>query len=290
MRDLNKFLDSTGAGWCIENAFAINNDGQIAAYGRGPHGANHGVLLTPVAPSLPGPRILEAAVGGLTWAGTSYAMPDGDASQLLPLPWTRINQVSVVVDERVNMPSDSATLEGDDGTIYALFGPVLNDGPEPGTIKATWLAEAPLGLGDYTLRISDSVRDNDGHRLDGEWVNGVSALSGNGIAGGDFAFRFRVLPGDVNQDGAVTVLDWAEVRDRRGATPASPNWSAFHDIDRRGFVDQVDFDTVPRTAFTFLPAMPAAGLSDAAAVPEPAPIALAMTGILAAIRRARRHR
>ena len=51
--------------------------------------------------------------------------------------------------------------------------------------------------------------------LDGEWTNPASTTdtgdsvypSGNGTTGGNFNFRFNVLPGDANQDGLVNISD-----------------------------------------------------------------------------------
>ena len=53
-----------------------------------------------------------------------------------------------------------------------------------------------------------AVTDANGDALDGEWTDGVSQYpSGDSIAGGDFAFRVNVLPGDVNHSGVVNGLD-----------------------------------------------------------------------------------
>ncbi len=62
MQDLNQMLDSSGAGWHIGVATAINNLGQITGAGTAPDGDTHAFLLTPV----PEPSsFLLLAVGGL---------------------------------------------------------------------------------------------------------------------------------------------------------------------------------------------------------------------------------
>jgi hypothetical protein len=151
------------------------------------------------------------------------------------------------------------------------------------------MLEAFLELGDYLLTVDDSVTDSTGRPLDGEWLNSVTDISGDGAAGGDFVFHFRVLPGDVNQDGAVTVLDFAEIRDRLGATSASPNYNIFHDIDRRGTVDAIDFMTIPRgAAFTSLPPIstsPSGNIS----VPEPHTAILPAVGLFLMVCERRRR-
>ena len=43
--------------------------------------------------------------------------------------------------------------------------------------------------------------------LDGEWQDGVSTVSGGGTPGGDFQFRFNVLPGDATNSGNVVAAD-----------------------------------------------------------------------------------
>jgi hypothetical protein len=197
----------------------------------------------------------------------------------------------VVLDEEVQLELDDARLLGSDGTEYHLFGPITSAGPEPGTLRALFMLESPLDRGEYELRLRDAIRDEDGDRLDGEWTDGTSAESGDGVPGGDFIYHFRVLPGDVNQDGAVSVLDWAEVRDRRGSRLGEALYSVFHDIDRRGSVDGVDFDLLPRLMFTSV--LPPAGVGvRGQVVPEPstawfALVASAVLGMLSKCRMAR---
>ncbi|MHB1037418.1 MAG: Ig-like domain-containing protein [Pirellulales bacterium] len=62
--------------------------------------------------------------------------------------------------------------------------------------------------------------------------------SGNGTAGGDFVFRFRVLPADANQDGAVDIFDVAKLQasfgQDHGMMPADG------DFDGNGTVDIFD--------------------------------------------------
>ena len=66
---------------------------------------------------------------------------------------------------------------------------------------------------------SDPIEDAAGNRLDGDWTNPTSTSdtgdrvypSGNGVAGGNFDFRFNVLPGDANQDGVVNFSDLNKV-------------------------------------------------------------------------------
>lgn len=244
---------------------------------------------SPPPPPIPGPRVAGVKIGGLTWNGGGYAVPDGGPEQLLSLPWTRINQVSITFDGEVTIPFDAVRIEDSAGNEQPAFGPIISAGPNSGEMTATWMLEDVLTIGDYFVRVADAVVNAAGRQLDGEWADGVSSVSGDGAFGGDFVYRLRVLPGDVNRDGVVNIADWAEVRDRRGATPGSPAFSIFHDIDRRGAVDRVDFDFIPRNAFTSLPPLGLPAASDSAAVPEPATHALVIASIsILAFRRLRR--
>jgi probable HAF family extracellular repeat protein len=267
-------------GWILTEANGITSDGMtIVGSGINPAGQQEGWIVTLPPPR--GPRVESVSVGGLTWAGNAYTIPDGSPAQLLPMPWNRLNQVSVVFDQSVSIELDDVRLIDNDGTEYELFGPILSTGPELGTVRALFMLENPLDLGDYELRLLDTIRDNELDRLDGEWIDGVSSQSGDGAVGGDFVYHFRVLLGDTNQDGAVNVLDWAEVRDRQGSRPGDAAYLIFHDIDRRGSVDLVDFDLVPRRAFTGLPPWPMVGAPQSIVVSEPAASALAVATLVA---------
>jgi hypothetical protein len=218
---------------------------------------------------LAGPKVTAVAVGGLTWNADGYSIPLGMFDQSLPLPFTRINQVSLTFDEHVTFGDAQATLTDAAGNEYSVFGPLVSPGAEPGTLKATWQTEEFLALGRYELRLGDAILDDDGNPLDGEWTNDVSTKSGDGQPGGEFAFAFNVRPGDVNQNGIVNLFDWLEVRNLRGAAFGSLEYNILHDIDGRHGIDTADFFAVPLRAFDILPPLPA---PSAAAVPEPSGI------------------
>lgn len=48
MQDLNTLMDSTGTGWTLSQATAINDNGQIVGHAVYKNGTSHGFLLTPV--------------------------------------------------------------------------------------------------------------------------------------------------------------------------------------------------------------------------------------------------
>lgn len=222
-----------------------------------------------------GPRVAGVEVGGLTWVAGGHDIALGSEDQLLPLPWTRVNQVSVEFSEHVTLDGQAATLIDGDGNSYALFGPTLSPGDEPGTVRASWQLEEFLDTGRYTLRLDDGILDDDGLSLDGDWTDGASAVSGDGAPGGDFVFTFNILAGDANQDGLVNVLDMIEIRNLQGATLGSGEYSLFHDIDTRGSITVADVLLAGVRAYDVLP--PTAPAS-AAAVPEPSGCLLTLLG------------
>lgn len=224
------------------------------------------------------PHVTAVEIGGLSWATDRYAMPIGSAEQLTPLPWTRMNQIALRFDEEVVIPAGAIGLSDSRGNEYPLFGPFTGladsgDGP-----LAIWMTESFLPLGEYTLTLRDTVEGDEGTQLDGEWVDGASAVSGDGPAGGDFEFRFRVLPGDANQDGIVNVFDMIEIRNHLGTTTGGEGYSQFHDIDTRGSITLADVLAAGVRAYDVLPTQTAA--QNTAAVPEPSAFALATLAVV----------
>jgi len=61
MIDLNSVLDGSGAGWTLEVATALNDNGQIVGYGVNPSGQTDAFLLNPV----PEPSTCAMLIGGL---------------------------------------------------------------------------------------------------------------------------------------------------------------------------------------------------------------------------------
>ena len=154
-----------------------------------------------------------------------YSIPVGNGSQLVTLPWGNIDQIKVVFSENVTVNQDDLKLDGVNLAAYA-FKPDLPDGSpndgfvyNPATFTATWTLTGPIGSDKLLLQLnadgSNPIEDAAGNRLDGEWTNPTSTTqsssstypSGNGTAGGDFSFRFNVLPGDATGNGTVDTGD-----------------------------------------------------------------------------------
>src|SRR5206468_2162311 len=119
------------------------------------------------------------------------------------------------------------------------------------TRTATWTLGRAIGSDRVVLRLrSDAGADANtgvsagGEPLDGEWADGADAYpSGDGTAGGDFAFRVNVLPGDVNRDGVVNAQDLGRVRARQqtragsSAAATAVDYGAFEDVNGDGRIN-----------------------------------------------------
>ena len=151
--------------------------------------------------------------------GVGYAIPDGP-NQLLPLPGSNLNEVIIEFNKDVNVTEGDLALTGVNVPTYG-FSAFSYDAVAH---RATWTISQNLSrdklLVDLDGSTASAVVDLVGKRLDGDWTNptwsppsaptgGDAWPSGDGTAGGDFQFRINVLPGDINQDGTVSVTDLA---------------------------------------------------------------------------------
>ena len=182
--------------------------------------------------------------------------------QLATLPWTNIDQIKIAFNENVSVDQADLKMGGVNVAGYA-FKPDLPDGStgdgfvyDPATFTATWTLTQPIATDKLMLRLnadgSSPIVDDFGSRLDGEWTNPASTTqtsssaypSGNGTAGGDFLFRFNVLPGDVDQSGKVILADYSAVLSRNNALPGDSNYSVFGDVNGSGKITLADCSAV----------------------------------------------
>ncbi|MHB1036111.1 MAG: dockerin type I domain-containing protein [Pirellulales bacterium] len=204
---------------------------------------------------------------GSAWASgfpsySGYAIPVGSGAQLAMLPWTNIDQIKIAFSEDAAVGQDDLGLSGVNPAEYAFKPDLPNGAPDdgfvydPATFTATWTLTEPIGSDRLMLRLdadgSNAIRDAAENRLDGEWTNPVNTSdtttdtypSGNGTAGGDFLFRLNILPGDVDQNGAVDIFDVAVLQREYGTTVgATP---ADGDFDGNGTVDIFDVAVLQR--------------------------------------------
>ena len=198
-------------------------------------------------------------------AGSSaygFAVPGG-AAQLDELSWVNVNEVSVTFSEDVVVDAGDLALRGLNVVNYALDPAYFSY--NNATRTATWrLAGGAFFRNDKVLLDLDAdgpdgVRTAGGTYLDGNWANGADAFpSGDGAAGGDFRFRFNMLPADVNRNGSVLANDASEVKAKFFSSTANPGsgaaaYSIYHDVNGSGNIIAGDFSDVKTRFFQSLP-------------------------------------
>ncbi|MHB1037685.1 MAG: Ig-like domain-containing protein [Pirellulales bacterium] len=236
------------------------------------------------------PTVTNVLVGGSGWTGDfladlnaagsqnvgGYSIPVGSGRQLAPLGWGNIDQIKIVFNENVGVDQTDLVLSGIHGGLYDIAGALFTY--DPTTFTAMWQLPQAIGPDKLVMSLnvegSGPVQDPAGNRLDGEWTNplnpwdtGTSTYpSGNSYAGGDFVFRFRVLPCDANQDGAVDIFDVAKLQVNYGQT--SGMMPADGDFDGNGTVDIFDVALL-QVAYerTLEPPAPAPAAAPGAAFP-----------------------
>ena len=172
-------------------------------------------------------------VGSTSWTGSlanGYSIPVGSGTQLLDIAMRQIStRSSVTFNENVTVDQSDLLLTGVNVPSYNVTGGTFSYNST--TFTATWTLPQSIGADKLMLALnadgSDPIHDAAGNHLDGEWTNPTSTTStsgsvypsGNGTAGGNFDFRFNVLPGDANQDSVVDVTDLGSVG-RIGSRPA----------------------------------------------------------------------
>jgi fibronectin type 3 domain-containing protein len=264
---LNNLSSLTTQAGTYELTFTAAGSGVIDAVGNG---ASSNASMAFVITHAP-PQVAAVYVSSSAWQQTflNYLASSGQgdaqlgyrvsagANQLGSLPWTNINVISIQFTEDVTINTAQAGL--------ALVG--SPDLPAPpalsaasfsyssATRAATWVYRTALPLDKYLISIpSGAVTNGLGAALDGEFITSTSNYpSGDGAAGGDFNFRFNILPGDVDQNGVVTGLDGGDVRQHFLQFPSSPNYVSLYDTYGKGAITGLDLLTVQGTLLTQLP-------------------------------------
>lgn len=229
-----------------------------------------GSAALPVTVDTAAPAVSAVIVSGSAWAGngfaaalqalglgdgTGYAVPGG-AAQLAPLPWENVNRVTLRLTEPLAAAglADLLLL----GVTQPLYQPTAFD---PGTL--TWTLPAAIGNDRLQLLLAPQLADVAGNLLDGDWAGAGAGPdtfpSGDGAPGGDFVFRFNVLPGDVDRNGAVNIFDTLDTRNRQGTSASSPgtppqDYDAFRDPNADAAINIFDTLSVRNRQGSTLPA------------------------------------
>jgi hypothetical protein len=181
-------------------------------------------------PDSVGAKVMQVRVGGTIWARPSVAVSVGSGSQLEPLPWTTIDQITITFSEPVTIGAGALQIESVVGAEYAVTPDVDADTP---TLSVTWTIDRAIAADRLELDLeSEAVLDGAGNLLDGDWTDATSVFpSGKGTNGGDFRFQFNALPGDVDRNGVVELADQQAVFSR-----------VFNSLGMAEYLDAVDID------------------------------------------------
>jgi hypothetical protein len=242
------------------------------------------------------PRVVDVEVASTAWTSEfldyvngsdntsrGYSIPFG-STQLNSLTWSNIDQISIRFSEDVYIDVADLSLSGVN-TIAYQFDDFHYD---PIDHVATWSLATPLDNDRFQIDIdtngADAVRDLEGNLLDGEWINKVSTISGNGTAGGDFHFTFHVLPTDIDNNGRITSTDYALIYQLNGKSLADSTYKAARDIDGNGVIDSHDWQEAIDRYFEQRPVgNPAGASNDAPTITDVELVAITDTEIDTAI-------
>lgn len=220
------------------------------------------------------PQVVDVAVSSSQWApafisnleshnlGTQgYSLPNG-ANQLKAVPWTNIDTIRIKFSKEVSVQASDLSVSGVNTTAYAFS----NFTYDSSSHTAVWQLAAPITNDKILLDLSgdglDPVQDSENNLLDGEWTNGSSSISGNGVAGGDFEFRINALIGDADGSGAISIGDYMLTRSLDGKTTQDSTYNPLRDIDGDGDIDSTDWMAVYSRVGNTLPTGNPAGQSN----------------------------
>ena len=192
-----------------------------------------------------------------------YSIPVGSSAQLKTVPWNNLDQIRITFSDDVNVQMGDLSVSGVNQTAYA-FSDFSYD---PNAYTAVWTLAAPFATDKLLLDLDgdgiDPVADSSENILDGEWTTESSTYeSGDGTAGGDFEFRFNVLPGDASQDNSINYTDSYLVLTSRGKEAGMTGYSIFRDIDGDGVVTTDDWYDVYFSMGHTLPTGDPAGMTN----------------------------
>jgi VCBS repeat-containing protein len=217
------------------------------------------VEIDVTAETADGPKISTVLVSSTVWTNDfrnfvdddnratpslGYPIPSG-TEQAAILPWVNVNQIILSFDSDVSASLDVSDFEirgtsglradASNASIPAIIGMETTENSVILTLNQSIDASEIV-----LIAKSDGIFDTSGRRLNGEWSNGSSSFpSGTGAAGGDFAFEFRVLPGDVTRNGTVTTSDTSAIP--AGASFVFlPGFDKFKDVDGSGVINSSD--------------------------------------------------
>lgn len=181
------------------------------------------------------PKVQQVIVGSSQWtaefgaqlaqlgigSAAGYRVPAG-SDQLADLNWVNVDRISIQFNQDVDVQVDDLAISAPGMPPEAISGFQYDSQ----SFTATWTLSQSLQRDEWTIALdghtATGVRNSAGILLDGEWTDQITQFpSGDGLAGGDFVFRFQVVPGDANHDTVVNIFDINLVSSTWGV--ANPN-------------------------------------------------------------------
>jgi S-formylglutathione hydrolase FrmB len=185
-------------------------------------------------------RLGDAALG--------YSVPDGP-TQGNPISWSSIDTLTLVFSKDVSINSTNLVLNGStNGSPIPITRTFTYSQIDSTQFAATWTFSSFLPSGKYLASLTETVTDTLGFALDGEWMDGVSTTSGNGIPGGNFTYRINVLHGDFNASNSVSLIDYAMVKRGSGRSVGDDGFDYRLDMDGSSSVGLIDI-ALAKTSF-----------------------------------------
>jgi hypothetical protein len=224
-------------------------------------------VLIATGNAVPGlfPSVTDVFVSGGQWVGTflealaSVGLGDltlgrrldAGRDALLNLPWTNLDRVSLRFDRAVNVESSDLVVGGVRTPTYAIASFTYDDV----THTATWTLADPLAADRLLLDLDAEgvTAVQGGQALDGDYAGDFP--SGDGIEGGDFRYRFNVLPGDITRNGQVNVVDLGQTRRRTPGHHRPLPYDVLSDVNGDGAIDTQDQGLVTARLLDQLPAV-----------------------------------
>ncbi|MFM8380189.1 MAG: MBG domain-containing protein, partial [Planctomycetia bacterium] len=185
--------------------------------------------------------------------GTQLGFALGDGSSQLAdaalVTWNNVNRISLRFSEPINTPTaTSLTLAAITGTGVGTQTTITSTAVtlSEGDTVATWSVPS-LATGHYTLvlRAAAITGRAGGGQLDGDWTHASSTFvagSGDGAAGGDFHYQFRVLVGDVDASGSVLATDVTGIQSALNTAVTESNYRV--DVNGSGTIVVTDANAV----------------------------------------------
>ena len=225
---------------------------------------------------LSAPTVADVNIGSTDWVtdfvdhletsslGTDgYSIPVGSSDQVETLPWTNLDQIRITFSEDVDVQMADLSLSGVNQTAYAFSDFSYDSNTYTGVWTLPSVIEKDKLMLDLDAGGLDPIEDLNGNDLDGEWTDSSSTYnSGNGTAGGDFEFRFNVLPGDANASNSVTVTDPMLGNMKKGTEPGDAGYDIRYDVDGSAEITSSDCSAMMGNLGDALPSGDPEGMSN----------------------------